>query len=121
MSTSSSTVCHGGASRLRQTAGPAIEAAGGRLLALGGARPCHIIPRHQPHTWSLGGKNGMLVSINMDTGETTFGAGYNDPSEAARVFWEEPSLVLFVGPSPRNMRHLVPGIKPSLDVTKATT
>jgi hypothetical protein len=29
----------------------------------------------------------MLVSINMDTGETTFGKHYT-PDEAARVFWE---------------------------------
>ena len=49
--------------------------------------PGHVIPRHQPHTWSLGGKNGMLVSINMDTGETTFGEHYT-PDEAARVFWD---------------------------------
>jgi hypothetical protein len=26
--------------------------------------------RLQPHTWSLHGKNGLLVSINMDTGES---------------------------------------------------
>jgi hypothetical protein len=29
----------------------------------------------------------MLVSINMDTGETTFGEGYN-LDEAVRIFWE---------------------------------
>jgi hypothetical protein len=47
----------------------------------------------QPHTWSLHGKNGMLVSINMDTGETKFGDGYT-PDEAARVFWEAVSGVV---------------------------
>jgi hypothetical protein len=46
----------------------------------------------------------MLVSINMDTGETTFGAGYNDPSEAARVFWEAVASVVRRA-NPRNMRH----------------
>jgi hypothetical protein len=30
--------------------------------------------RADARQFSLGGKNGMLVSINMDTGETTFGA-----------------------------------------------
>jgi hypothetical protein len=64
--------------------------------------PGHVIPRHQPHTWSLGGKNGMLVSINMDTGETTFGAGYNDPSEAARVFWEAVASVVRRAKSPEH-------------------
>ena len=41
----------------------------------------------RPHTWSLHGKHGMMVSIDMDTGETTFGAAYT-LDEAARVFWE---------------------------------
>jgi hypothetical protein len=41
----------------------------------------------QPHTWSIGGKNGTLVTVDLDTGETTFGEHYT-PDEAARVFWE---------------------------------
>jgi hypothetical protein len=50
-------------------------------------KPSYTLSPHQPHTWSLHGKNGMLVSINMDTGETTFGEHYT-PDEAARVFWD---------------------------------
>jgi hypothetical protein len=37
----------------------------------------------QPHTWSIGGKNGTLVTVDLDTGETTFGEHYT-PDEAAR-------------------------------------
>jgi hypothetical protein len=43
--------------------------------------------RYQPSTWSLHGNNGMLVSINMDTGDITFGEHYT-PDEAAKTFWE---------------------------------
>jgi hypothetical protein len=50
-------------------------------------KPSYTLSPHQPHTWSLHGKNGMLVSINMDTGETTFGDGYT-LDDAVRIFWE---------------------------------
>jgi hypothetical protein len=47
----------------------------------------------QPHTWSIGGKNGVLVTIDLDTGETTIGEHYT-PDEAARVFWEAVGSVV---------------------------
>jgi hypothetical protein len=43
--------------------------------------PGYTFHRPQPHTWSLGNKDGVLVSINMETGETTFGEHYT-PDEA---------------------------------------
>ena len=42
---------------------------------------------HKFATWSLHGPHGMLVRINLDTGEHTFGDGYN-LDDAARIFWE---------------------------------
>ena len=56
---------------------------------------------HQPHTWSLHGKNGMLV-YNMDTGETTFGDGYT-LDDAVRIFWE--SVGRKVGPTDELLRR----------------
>ena len=38
-------------------------------------------------TWALVGPLGMLVSINLETGEMRFGDNYS-PDEAARTFWE---------------------------------
>lgn len=37
--------------------------------------------------WSLGNKNGVLVAIDLATGDIKFGEHYT-PNEAARVFWE---------------------------------
>lgn len=49
--------------------------------------------RHYPidgtkaHTWALHGPKGMVISINVDTGEYKFGENYT-PTEGARIFWE---------------------------------
>jgi hypothetical protein len=44
----------------------------------------YVIADSKPrfHTWSLVGKLGMLVSINLKTGEMKFGENYS-PDEAA--------------------------------------
>jgi hypothetical protein len=47
----------------------------------------HYDYSEMPHTWSLVGPLGMLVSINLETGEMRFGDNYS-PDEAARTFWE---------------------------------
>jgi hypothetical protein len=60
-------------------------------------KPSYTLSRHQPHTWSLHGKNGMLVSINMDTGETTFGDGYT-LDDAVRI-WQYQPYALPIGSS----------------------
>ena len=54
---------------------------------LASPKPSFALSIAQPHTWSIGGKNGVLVTIDLDTGETTFGEHYT-PDEAARVFWD---------------------------------
>ncbi len=46
------------------------------------------------HTWALSGPKGMLVSINLDTGEHAFGENYT-PSDAARAFWNAVSLHMY--------------------------
>jgi hypothetical protein len=45
----------------------------------------------KPHTWSLHGPKGMLVSIDLNTGEYRFGENYI-PNEAAKLFWEAVGL-----------------------------
>jgi hypothetical protein len=61
----------------------------------------------RPHTWSLGNKDGVLVSIDMDTGETTFGEHYT-LDKAARVFWEavgsRASLEVTAGARARDLK-----------------
>jgi hypothetical protein len=52
-----------------------------------------VIVSPRPHTWALHGPKGMLVSINLDTGEHTFGENYT-PDEAARVFWDTVGVKL---------------------------
>ena len=43
--------------------------------------------KHGARNWSLGNKDGTLVTVSLDTGKITFGEHYT-PDEAARVFWE---------------------------------
>jgi hypothetical protein len=56
-------------------------------------RPIFHAPINQDHIWSLRGPNGMLVSIDLDTGEYKFGDNYT-PTEAAEIFWEAVGRVI---------------------------
>jgi hypothetical protein len=49
-------------------------------------KPSFVFPvaAAQPHTWSIGGKNGTLVTVDLDTGETTFGEHYTPDEALAR-------------------------------------
>lgn len=38
--------------------------------------------------WSLSSERGLMVSIDLSTGEITYGENYT-PDEAAKVFWGE--------------------------------
>ena len=50
-------------------------------------------------TWELHGVRGMMVQIDLVTGETTFGKAY-DLDETAKAFWTAIGATRPVSPQP---------------------